>query len=136
MIKYQNFKHFKLPVTTNPLDYGKLIILIEELKLYVVQVNRTSVALINEYDDFNKIKIFYEGDFKFEYTDHKINENEFIRSLDNKKFTFKNEELSLVTAYSFIREELNQLFSYKIVSLDYQINKQYNNTYKIKLNNV
>jgi hypothetical protein len=129
MIKYQNFKHFKLPVTTNPLDYGKLIILIEELKLYVVQVNRTSVALINEYDDFNKIKIFYEGDFKFEYTDHKINENEFIRSLDNKKFTFKNEELSLVTAYSFIREELNQLFSYKIVSLDYLFIKQYNNTY-------
>ena len=25
MINYQNYKHYKLPITINPLEYGKLI---------------------------------------------------------------------------------------------------------------
>ncbi len=36
MIKYQNYRHYKLPITINPLDYGKLIIKIDELNLFVV----------------------------------------------------------------------------------------------------
>lgn len=87
-IKYQNYKHYKLPITLNPLDYGKLIINIG--KQFVIQVNRTNIALITQYDELNHIKLFKEGDFIFEYKDVKTNDDIFIRSLNNKKFTFKN----------------------------------------------
>jgi hypothetical protein len=93
-IKYQNYKHYKLPITLNPLDYGKLIINIG--KQFVIQVNRTNIALITQYDELNHIKLFKEGDFIFEYKDVKTNDDIFIRSLNNKKFTFKNHILTLV----------------------------------------
>jgi len=59
MIKYQNYKHYKLPITINPLDYGKLIIQIKNI--FVVQFNETNIFLINQYDELNKIKFFRKG---------------------------------------------------------------------------
>src|SRR6266850_1650496 len=50
MLKFQNYRHYKLPITMNPLEYGKLI--------------------YNNIDD-----------------------NSFIRSLGNRKFTYKNGQL-------------------------------------------
>ena len=93
-IKYQNYKHYKLPITLNPLDYGKLILNIG--KQFVIQVNRTNIVLITQLDNLNHVKLFKEGDFIFEYKDIKTNDNIFIRSLNNKKFTFENHILTLV----------------------------------------
>src|ERR1700759_3198797 len=121
MIKFHNYKHYKLPITKNPLEYGKLIIQIEELKLFIIQINRTSIAVIKQNDDFNLIKIFYEGNFKFEYKDHIKIENTIIRSINDKKFTFKNKELTLIS--SIIRLNFFQLLSNFIMSLDYLKNK-------------
>jgi hypothetical protein len=126
MIKFQNYKHYKLPISKNPLNYGKLIIQIEELNLFIVQINRTSIAVIKQNVDLNLIKIFYEGDFKFEFKDHIKTENTIIRTINNKKFTFKNNELTLIS--SIIRLNFFQLLSNFIMSLDYLKNKQYNNT--------
>jgi hypothetical protein len=92
LIKNQNYKHYKLPITINPLEYGKLILKIEELNLFIIQVNKTNLALIYVYDQFNLIKLFREGKLVLEFKDHKYN-NEFIRNLNNKKFTFKNNQL-------------------------------------------
>src|ERR1700759_3156108 len=111
MIKFHNYKHYKLPITKNPLEYGKLII----------QIDRTSIAVIKQNDDFNLIKIFYEGNFKFEYKDHIKIENTIIRSINDKKFTFKNKELTLIS--SIIRLNFFQLLSNFIMSLDYLKNK-------------
>lgn len=77
----------------NPLDYGKLIIKLDELNLFILQINKTNVILLKQYNLFNSIKLFREGDFMFEYKDHKIDDSTFIRSLQNKKFTFKNNKL-------------------------------------------
>ena len=93
-LKYQNYKHYKLPITLNPLDYGKLILNIG--KQFVIQVNRTNMVLITQLDNFNQVKLFKEGDFIFEYKDIKINDDKFIRSLNNNKFTFENHILTLV----------------------------------------
>jgi len=98
MTEYQNYHHYKLPITMNPLEYGKLIIKIEELNLFITQVNRTNIALIKQYDEFNHVKLFKEGDFMFEYNDHKSSENIFIRSLNNKKFTYTNNKLTLISS--------------------------------------
>jgi len=91
MIKYQNYSHYKLPITIIPLEYGKLIIQIKNI--FVVQFNETNIFLINQYDELNKIKFFRKGELIFEYKDVKINENTFNRNLENNKFTFKNNTL-------------------------------------------
>src|SRR6266566_407937 len=93
-IKYQNYQHYKLPITLNPLKYGKLILNIG--KQFVIQVNRTNIALITQFDNLNHVKFFKEGDFIFEYKDIKSNDSIFIRNLNNKKFTFENHILTLV----------------------------------------
>jgi hypothetical protein len=94
LIRYQNYKHYRLPITINPLEYGKLILKIDELKLFIMQVNRTNMVLVYENEEFNIVKFFNEGNLVFEFKDHKYNDNKFIRSLDNKKFTFKNNKLT------------------------------------------
>jgi hypothetical protein len=94
-LRYQNYQHHKLPITINPLEYGKLIDKVENK--YTVQISSTNLVIITKFDDFNEVKFFKEGNFIYEYKDHKINESTFIRSLNNKKFTFKDGELILLT---------------------------------------
>ena len=91
MIKYQNYNHFKLPITINPLKYGKLIIQIG--KLFIIQINKTNITLITEYDNLNHIKLFREGVFVLEYRDHKTSENVFVRTINNNKYTFIDNKL-------------------------------------------
>jgi hypothetical protein len=90
-IKYQNYKHFKLPITIDPLKYGKLIF--NQDNNFIIQINRTNVALIKEWQEFNLIKIFHKGDLAFVYKDLKISDLEFSRLIQNEKFTFKNNKL-------------------------------------------
>nr|YP_009487265.1 hypothetical protein [Russula foetens]AWB36167.1 hypothetical protein [Russula foetens] len=119
-LQYQNYQHHKLPITMNPLEYGKLID--HNDNKYWVQVNRTNIAIITQLEEFNEIKFFKEGDLIYQYKDHKIDENTFIRSLDNKKFTFKNNELILLAidkSVKFIKPltQLNEINN-KIITLD------------------
>jgi len=103
MIKYQNYKHYKLPITLNPLNYGKLILKIDDLNLFIVQINKTNVVIITQYEELNHVKLFKEGDLMLEYKDHKTLDDIFIRTLNNKKFTFKNNELtSISTEFSVV----------------------------------
>ena len=61
--------------------------------IFIVQINRTNIALITQENEENHIKIFKEGKLKFEYTDNKISDIKFIRKLINEKFTFWNNKL-------------------------------------------
>jgi hypothetical protein len=85
---YQNYRHYKLPITINPLEYGKLIIKIDNI--YILSITPKAIAILTQFNDFNEIKFYREGDLIFSYKDFKTNDNEFIRILDNKKFTFKD----------------------------------------------
>jgi hypothetical protein len=116
-IKFQNYKHYKLPITINPLEYGKLIIKMDNI--IVSQINRTNIAVISQFNELNIVKIFKEGDFLFKYSDHKIDENNFIRSLENKKFTFENNELFRITTEKLINAIIksNKLISAIIILL-------------------
>lgn len=111
-IKYQNYLHYKLPITMDPLKYGKLILNIE--KLFIVQVNKTNVAIINQHKELNSIKLFKEGDLIFDYKDIKINDNSFVRDLENKKFTFKNNVL-IEFSTKTLMNRLNLLFNQLII---------------------
>jgi len=94
-LRYQYYFHHKLPITMDPLKYGKLIDKIGN-KFYV-QVNKTNIAIIIQEDNKNLIKLYREGEIAYEYTDIKINDSTFVRHLENKKLTFKNNELILLT---------------------------------------
>jgi hypothetical protein len=113
-IKYQNFKHYKLPITMDPLKYGKLILNIE--KIFIVQVNKTNVAIINQNKELNSIKLFKEGDLIFNYKDIKINDNSFVRHIENNKFIFINNALTeFSTKTKTFMNRLNLLFNQIII---------------------
>lgn len=104
MTKFQNYQHYKLPITVNPLEYGKLIY--QKDKLFIIQVNRTNIALITQSDNINHIKLFKEGDLIFQYKDiiTDVSQNIFVRSLDNKRFNFKNNVLIYTEKKLFRRQ--------------------------------
>jgi hypothetical protein len=90
-MKYQNYLHYKLPITVNPLEYGKLLEQFDNK--YIIQLNTNNVVIIKEYDNENYIKFFRKGELIFEYKDSKISDNTFIRTILDKKYTFKNTKL-------------------------------------------
>jgi hypothetical protein len=126
MLKFQNYKHYKLPITINPLEYGKLIY--QNINLFIVSFNRTNIALINQNDLYNHVKIFKEGNFKFEYKDHKIDDNSFTRSLDNSKFSYKNNKL-----ISINKNIVQIIFIILIISLNFDIFLENNSNIALSL---
>jgi hypothetical protein len=118
--QYQNYRNYKLPITMNPLEYGKLII--QKGNEFIVQVNKTNIAIITQFELFNEVKLFKEGDLIYHYKDHKIDDSIFVSSLGNKKFTFKNNELVLLTIDKSVKFIDNLLTSSrltnKIITMD------------------
>jgi hypothetical protein len=109
MVKYQNYKNYKLPITVEPLKYGKLIIHIEQLNLFIVSITPKTLAIITKNEDFNHIKFFRDGNFIFEYKDTIITDNTFRRSLGGTLFNFINNELvSIENLKSIILELINK----------------------------
>jgi hypothetical protein len=90
-MKYQNYSHYKLPITTNPLEYGKLIEQFDNK--YIIHLNTFNILIINEINNENFIKFFRKGEFLFEFKDIKISLNTFSRFIQDYKFTFKNGKL-------------------------------------------
>jgi hypothetical protein len=91
MLKFHNYKHYRLPITINPLEYGKLIY--QNINFFVIYMNTRNLALVDQHELHNQVKIYTNGELIFEYKDHKIDDNTFIRSIDENKFTFKNNKL-------------------------------------------
>jgi hypothetical protein len=84
----------------NPLEYGKLIY--QNINIFIIQINKTNVALIEKFDLYNHVNIFKEGDLMFEFKDHKLNDDTFVRNLGNRKFTFENNKLILIDSQKLI----------------------------------
>src|SRR6266436_575304 len=93
-IKYQYYQHHKLPITMNPLEYGRLIEKTDNK--FTIQVNKTDIAIIIQDGLNNHIKYYKEGYLTYEYRDFKFSHNKFIRVLNNKKFTFIENKLDLL----------------------------------------
>jgi hypothetical protein len=83
MTKYQNYKHYKLPITMNPLEYGKLMLKNAELNMFISSITPKTIAIITQNEQFNDVKFFRDGVFIFNYKDYIINDNTFIRNLEN-----------------------------------------------------
>lgn len=119
-LQYQNFHYHKLPITMNPLEYGNLIRKIGNI--FIIQINKTNIVDITQYEDKNEVKFFRESKEIYTYTDHKIDENTFVRYIENKQYTYKNNELILLTidkSTKFIKPLLQQdKLNEKFISMD------------------
>nr|YP_009487206.1 hypothetical protein [Russula abietina]AWB36108.1 hypothetical protein [Russula abietina] len=91
MIKYQNFSHYKLPITMDPLKYGKL--LDETNQKFIIQLTTKNIAVIKQYPKENFVRIFKNGELVLEFRDKFLSENLFKRSIYDTIFTFENEKL-------------------------------------------
>ena len=121
MIKFQNYQHYKLPISMNPLEYGKLIFNMDNK--YIIQINKTNVVLITQFELINEVKLFREGELILEFKDHKIDDLTFIRNISNKKFTFKDynliEESTDKTINKLLSVLNNPVWQFKLKSLNY-----------------
>jgi hypothetical protein len=54
-VKYQNYQHYKLPITMNPLEYGRLIEQTDNK--FTMQINDTNVAIINQHEKYKEVGI-------------------------------------------------------------------------------
>lgn len=89
--RYQKFSHYLIPIAIEPLKYGKLI---EQFGMkYIIQLTTSNILVIKVIDNNNFIKIFRKGDLMIEFIDSKVSENTFTRTINDQRFTFKNNKL-------------------------------------------
>lgn len=67
MVKYQNYKNYKLPITVEPLKYGKLIIHIEQLNLFIVSITPKTLAIITQNIICMNIETYMDGETMIPY---------------------------------------------------------------------
>jgi len=94
-VNYVILNEMKLPISTNPLDFGKLIKQLDNN--YFLQYEKGITITINKSDDNNDIEFFKNGNSLIKFQDQIISENKFIRVIDNKKYYFENGEQFVMT---------------------------------------
>lgn len=91
-VVYQNYKVHKLPISMEPKDYGRLII-INKIDLgvnYILQNEKGETINFRKFDNYNEIEFFKSGISLIKFTDVFISKSIFLRNIYNKKFWFKN----------------------------------------------
>jgi hypothetical protein len=89
--KYQKFSHYLLPITINPLKYGKVIERLDNK--YIIQLNTSNILVIKTVNNDNFIRFFRKGNLILEFVDSKVTEIMFTRTIQDQKFTFENNKL-------------------------------------------
>jgi hypothetical protein len=90
-LNFQNYLHYKIPITMNPLEFGKLIEQFDNK--FIIQLNTSNIVTIKQIDNENYVKFYRKGDLMFEFRDTQISENTFIRNISDTRFTFKDNKL-------------------------------------------
>jgi hypothetical protein len=82
----------KLPITMNPIDFGRFsrVIDIENGKLFILQNNKGETIMFSKFDKYNEVEYLKDGISLIKFKDEIISENKFVRILDNKKYYFEN----------------------------------------------
>jgi hypothetical protein len=89
---FQSYKNNNIPISYNPLDYGKLIseFKFENYTQYVLQTKDNFIINFLKFEDYNEVEVISSGDIIIKFKDEFISENKFMRFLDNKKYYFEN----------------------------------------------
>jgi len=133
--KFENYKHFKLPITMNPLEYGYVIH--QHDNHYKVEINNGTIAtIIVSTDDTqnNQVYIHRNKLLVFEYKDFYIDNNTFKRVIDKRTYIYSRENdkqdynLSLLkiekpARFIKINKKKDKVQKDKIITLDIETYK-------------
>ncbi len=114
--------HFKLPITTKPEKFGKLLHF--HANYYISQINNNNIAIIEVKDNINHVKLFKFGSLVFEFIDEIISDSNFNRYIGNTKYIFENNELmqtQIIDYNPFIY--MSDMSLYDRMNKQFQINK-------------
>jgi phage antirepressor YoqD-like protein len=101
---FLSYKHFKLPITMNPLEYGYVIF--QSDQIYIIGISRGTIATIEtNLSGINDVKIHRDHMLAFKYKDIYIDQNKFKRILNNR-------------TYIYSREDENQDFSLELLRIE------------------
>jgi len=86
-VTFQKYKNNNLPISMNPIDYGRLILKnkIESVINYIIQYKDLTINF-NQFDNYNEVEFFKSGISLIKFKDILINKSKFMRIIDNKKF--------------------------------------------------
>jgi hypothetical protein len=66
-VQYHNYQHHKLPITMDPLQYGRLIKNIDNT--YFIQINDKNTAVITQFKDHNEVEFYRSGILYYKFID-------------------------------------------------------------------
>jgi hypothetical protein len=91
-LNFQNYRNYKLIISFNPLDFGKLLNITKLVNetLYILIDDNNFIIKILHNEKKNIIEISKDGDTIIKFIDNKLTENRFLRILENKKYYFEN----------------------------------------------
>lgn len=107
--QFHNFQHHKLPITMNPLEYGRLITKIDNK--YIIQINEKNIVVITQFENHNEVEFYRSGILVYTWTDKWTDKDTFSRILGRKEFIFKNNELFLFKTEKPVKFITNLNFS-------------------------
>ena len=87
-VNYHTYSYYKLPITMNPLEYGKLLRTYNNV--YISQLNNNNILIVTNLDDHNQVELYKLGEKSFEWSDRRIDDNKFIRNIGNVDYLFEN----------------------------------------------
>jgi|SRR6267154_2375 len=93
-LNFQKYENNNLPISMNPMDYGKLInkIILKDSVVYFLQNENELAITIRKFEGYNQIEFFKQGTSLVKFTDEIISVNKFVRILDNKKFYYEDDK--------------------------------------------
>jgi hypothetical protein len=91
-VQYQLYKHYKLPVTMDPLKYGMLTYYDKTTNTYIIKITPLTqghvIPVIEDGINENQVQIFKNGGMILEYIDRMIDSNTFIRVLGKNIYQY------------------------------------------------
>ena len=94
---FQKYYNKKLPISFNPLDYGKL--LRKNDNIYFININKKTTVIIDVIDNgkekYNLVEYYQNGVLIYKWKDTYINDNSFKREIGKSIYTYENNELKL-----------------------------------------
>jgi len=96
---YLNYKHYKLPVTLDPLNYGKILYHDKNNNTWVIQIGQLTQAVLKKFPNYNYVEIMKSGNLVLTYKDIiKENETSFIREIGKNTYHYnENNKLEVIT---------------------------------------
>ena len=98
-INILEYNEMKLPISINPIDFGKFVkqIPIENGKIFVVQNSKGQIVMISKFEEYNEVEYFKNSKSLLKFRDEIISNNKFNRIIDSKKYYFENNQQVLFT---------------------------------------